>query len=84
MLFEDKRKKIYDYSNELKRLENMRLDLQREYDEVMALPHVKSDPVITINEILHKGVHMTIGDFKELVQDDIKGPFSVSENLIRL
>jgi len=84
LLYEDKRKKIYDYAGELKRLENLRIDLQREYDEVMALPHVKSDPVITINEALHKGVRLSIGDFNELVQEEIKGPFSVSENLIRL
>ncbi len=84
MLFEDKRRKVYDYANELRRLEGVRLDLQKEYDDVMALPHSKADPVITINDVLHKGVRLSVGDFCELVKDDLKGPFSVSENLIRL
>lgn len=84
MLYEDKRGKIYDYSEELNRLESMRNELKREYDEVMAMPHAKADPVIEIREILHKGVKLSIGDRENIVAEDIKGPFTVSEMFIKL
>ena len=84
MLFEDKRRKIYDYAADLKRLETLRLELQKEYDEVKTIPHSKDNPVIAIEEILHKGVKLSIGDLENIVSDDLKGPFAISEHLIRL
>jgi uncharacterized protein (DUF342 family) len=84
MLYEERRRKIYDYDAELKALEALRVELQKEYDEIKAIPHSKDDPAISVEHLLHKGVKVSIGDLEEIVPEDLKGPFSVSETLIRI